>query len=121
GPVQRAEEPVAGALAGEHPPGAVAAVGGGRQPDDDDRCTRIAETGHGPAPVLLVCIRGALVDRHLLAPRPEPRAGAACDDLGGQLSERIRHRAKSRLAGSDAPPRQAVTALRRPVRAPRAD
>ena len=60
GPMHRAEQPVAAAVAREDPAGAVGAVGGGRQPEHDDPGGGIAEAGHRPAPVVVVAERGAL-------------------------------------------------------------
>ena len=57
---QRGEDPVAAAVAGEHPAGAVAPVRGRRQPDDGDPRVGRAEAGHRPAPVVLVAERGPL-------------------------------------------------------------
>ena len=90
GPVQRAVEPVARAVAGEHPPGPVGAVGRRGQADQDDPGVRVAEAGHRAAPVLLVAEGRPLLERHLLPPRHEPRAGPAADDLLAQLGQRPR-------------------------------
>ena len=82
GAVQRREQEVARAVAGEHPAGAVAAVRGGREPDD--AATGPAgspKPGHRSAPVLLVAERGPLLARDLLPPRDQPRARPARDDL----------------------------------------
>ena len=89
-PVERAEEPVAGTVAGEHPAGAVAAVRRGREPDDEHAGVRIAEAGYRAAPVVVTAERGPLLVGDLLAPLDEPRAGAAVDDLVGQRRECVR-------------------------------
>jgi hypothetical protein len=81
GTVQRGEEEVARAVAGEDPAGAVRAVGGRREAEDHHGRARIAEAGDRSAPVLLVAERGALLARDELAPRDEPRAAPAGDDL----------------------------------------
>src|SRR3954469_10182686 len=88
GPGQRGEEPVARAVAGEDAPGAVAAVGRGRQPEDVHARGRVAEAGHRTAPVLLAGEGGALLARDLLAPGDEPRAAAAARDALLQAGER---------------------------------
>jgi hypothetical protein len=54
-------------VVGEDAAGAVAAVGGGRQPANQDAGPPVAEAGHGPAPVVLGAVRCALLPRHLLA------------------------------------------------------
>ena len=54
GAVQRGEQHVAAAVAGEHPPGAVGAVRGRRQPDDQHPRIGRAEPRNRPAPVGLV-------------------------------------------------------------------
>src|SRR5215207_3312841 len=74
GTVQAGEQPVAGAVAGEDPAGAVAAVGGRGQPEDQQRGRRVAESGDGPAPVLLVAEGGPLLPGHLLPPGDQPGA-----------------------------------------------
>ena len=51
GPVQRGVQHVAGAVTGEHPSGAVAAVRGGRQAQDHHPGPRRAPSGYRPAPV----------------------------------------------------------------------
>ena len=77
GAVQGGVEPVARAVAGEHAPGAVGPVGGGREPDDARPARRDRRTRDRPAPVLLVPERGPLLGRDLLAPRHQARARAA--------------------------------------------
>ena len=79
--MHRAEQPVAAAVAGEHPAGAVGTVGGRRQTEHDDAGGRVAEARHRATPVVVVAERGALVAGHLLAPLDEARAGPAADDL----------------------------------------
>src|SRR5262245_49455144 len=53
-PMQRREQDVTAAIAREDAPRAVPAVRGGCEPDDQDPRAGVAETRHGPAPVLLV-------------------------------------------------------------------
>src|SRR5579884_717316 len=78
---QRSEQPVAGAVAREDPSRAVAAVRGGREPEDQDPSARVAEAGHGPTPVLLAGERASLDASDLLAPGDEPRTAPALRDL----------------------------------------
>ena len=85
GPVERPVEPVARTVAGEHPPGPVAAVGGRRQADHHEARRGVAETRHRPRPVGLVGERASAVGRHLFAPGDQPRAAPAALDLGLQL------------------------------------
>ena len=87
-PVQRREQPVAGAVAGEDPAGPVAAVGRRRQPDDEHPRLGAPPAGDRPAPVGLVGERPALLDRDVLAPPHQPRAGSAHRDLGVELGQR---------------------------------
>ena len=65
------------AVAGEHAAGAIGAVRGRREAENQDACPRIAEAGHGLAPVRLVAMRGLLLARDLLAVRAQPRAPLA--------------------------------------------
>ncbi len=89
GAVHRPVEPVAGAVAGEHPPGAVGAVGRRRQPEHQDASVGVAEAGNATAPVGPVAIRGPPFARHLLPPGHEPWATAAGGDLVGELRQRV--------------------------------
>ena len=61
----------------------------GARPTMRDPGVGVAEPGHRPAPVVLVAEGGALVVRHLLAPRHQPRARPARHHLGLQPGERI--------------------------------
>ena len=78
--MQRGEQEVARAVAGEDPAGPVPAVRRGREAEDQDPRGRIAEALHRPAPVVPVAVRRPLLARDLLAPLDEPRAAAAVDD-----------------------------------------
>ena len=89
-PDERREEEVARAVAGEHPPGAVAAVRGGARPTISTRARRIAEPGNRAAPVVLVAERRALLARDLLAPCDEARTRAASRDLARERGESSR-------------------------------
>ena len=86
-PMQRREQEVARAVAGEDPAGPVAAVRGRREPEDQHARGGIAEPLHRPAPVVPVAERRPLLARHLLAPLDQPRAAAAVDD---RLIERLK-------------------------------
>src|SRR5262249_20323263 len=79
--VQRREQPVARAVAGEHAPGPVRAVRGGGEAEQVYARPGVAEAGHGAAPVLLVGESGALLARDPLAPLDQPRAATAVGDL----------------------------------------
>ncbi len=88
GAVEGGVQPVAAPVTGEHAPRPVAAVGRGREPDDEDAGVRVAEARRGPAPVRLVGERRAFPDRgHGLPPGDEPRAGPAHRDLRGQRGD----------------------------------
>ena len=52
----------AGAVAGEHAARAVGAVRGGREAEQQEPRGRIAEAGHGTAPVDLIAVRALLLD-----------------------------------------------------------
>src|SRR5439155_19938243 len=89
GAMERAEDPVARAIARGDAPGAVPAVGGGREPDEEHPRVGLAEPGNGTRPVVLVAVRGPLLATDRLAPLDQPRAPAALDDLRGHAGERI--------------------------------
>ena len=85
GAVEAGEQEVAGAVAGEDAAGAVAAVRGGGEAHDQEPRPRVAEAGHGPAPVLLVPEALHLRPRHLAAPA---RAGAGSARSGRRRGSR---------------------------------
>jgi hypothetical protein len=87
-PMQCGPQEVAARVAGEDPPGPVAAVGCRREPDDEDPRVGIAEAGERPAPVRLVAVAGDLLPGDLFPPRDEPRTAPALDDLALELGER---------------------------------
>src|SRR5262245_42385838 len=87
-PVQRAEETVAGTVAGADPARPVATVGGRCESGHEEPGARIAEAGNGSPPVRLVTERGALLTRDALAPLDEARTRTARDDLCGELRQR---------------------------------
>src|SRR5690606_19504608 len=82
-PVQRPVQPIAGAVAGEHPPRAVSPVGRRGETHDEDRGVDRPERGHRAAPVLLGGEGGPFLGRGLaLAPLDEPRAQPALREPG---------------------------------------
>ncbi len=85
--MHRPEQPVAAAVAGEHPAGPVGAVRGRGQPEHDDPGVGVAEARDRLAPVRLVPVGGPLLDGHLLTPCPKPRAGGAGDHLTLETGE----------------------------------
>ena len=87
GPVQGGEEPIAGAVAGEDPAGAVGAVRGRGEADDYQPRRRVAEAVDRPRPVVLAAVAHGRVGRGCLAPPDQPRAAAADVDLGRQRGE----------------------------------
>ena len=97
--MHRSVEPLARAVAGEHPTGAVGAVRCGREADDDDVRARVAEPGHGPAPVVVVAERRSLLRGDLLAPRDQSWAGPTRDDLCRHGRDRV-HQGQGRLTRS---------------------
>ena len=88
GPEEGGEEPVTGAVAGEDPSGAVAAVGGRGQTDDQDPGRRVTETGDGTTPVDLVGEGGPPFVGHQFAPGHQPGTEPAGDDLGRERDQR---------------------------------
>ena len=81
----------------------------GRQPNDEDPRGRVAEAGKRTTPVGLGTEAGDLLAGHLLAPRDEPRAASAGDDLGrqggqfGLAPHYLRRRRWKRRAAIDSP------------------
>ena len=97
--MHRLEQEVARGVAGEHATGPVAAVGGRRKPDNENPGLLVTETRHRPAPVGLVAETGHLLARDLLAPRDQPRAAPALDDLRRQVSKRCAPRRSASWSG----------------------
>ena len=76
-------------VAGEDPAGPVAAVRGGRQPDDRAPAHGVAEPRHRPAPVRLVARTRARFSRATCSRQATSRGQRATgDDLGVDLGER---------------------------------
>ena len=74
--MKRLIQEISGAVAREHAAGSIGSVRRGSQAYDQDAGMRVAETGYGFAPVLLVAIGSTFGLRNLLAilyqPRTEP-------------------------------------------------
>ena len=89
--MQRREEEIAGAVAGEEASRPVGSVGRRGEAEDHDPRLRVPETGHGPAPVGLVAVGGPLLPGDPLTPPHEARAEPAGYDFlleRGQLRQR---------------------------------
>lgn len=78
--VERPIEHVSGAIASEHAPRTVGAMGSRSKPNDEQLCIGLPEVGDRMPPVvpLLVCTAFAL--GNLLAKRPQPRTALAGND-----------------------------------------
>ena len=87
GPVQRPVEPVARRVAGEQPPGAVPAVGGGGEAHDEQASAGVAEAGEGAGPVGRPPEARGRRRGHRLPPGNEPGAPPAADHLRIDLFE----------------------------------
>src|SRR5262245_9268222 len=74
-------KPLAAAIAGEHAAGAVGAVGGWSEADDQEVGLRRAEVRHGTAPIIVVQKGPPLFGCDLPAILAQPRAALAGDDL----------------------------------------
>src|SRR5262245_19546493 len=92
GAVERRVEPVAALVAREDAAGAIAAVGGRSEPDDEEPRPRIAEPGHGASPVDPLAEARDPLARHALAMRDQPRAQPAADDTALDAPERVTRR-----------------------------
>src|SRR6202042_1073330 len=86
-PIERRKEEITGAIAGEGAPRAVAAVGTGSEPDEQQACARIAECRNGFSPVSAVAMRTLALARHLRRVGAELRAARAPHDCGLDLVE----------------------------------
>ena len=97
--VEGGVQEVAGAVAGEHPTGAVRAVRGGREADDHEvaRPGRRTRARAGPSSRRRGTPPASLPD--LLPPGDQPRAGSAADDLGLEPVERPASSRRSPRAG----------------------
>ena len=78
--MQRCVQPIAAAITGKHAPGAIGAVRGGREADDEQARMWVAEAGYRPAPVgVFTEAAGWFVGRRL-AMCHEPAASTAVTD-----------------------------------------
>src|SRR5690606_18120369 len=73
GSVQCGVEPITAAITGEHAPGAVGAVRGRGEPNDQQPRSGVAEIGNGPAPISFVTKGLALLARYLRGVGRQPR------------------------------------------------
>ena len=89
GAIERLIEKISGAVAGEHAPGAICAMGGGRQSNNQQLCARIAEAGHRLAPVFPIAKGGAFLPSDHFAVVDEARAAFATNDLLVETIESI--------------------------------
>src|SRR5262249_11178467 len=78
--VERAEEPIAAPIAGEHTAGAIASVGRGRQTHDEHACMRIAESRQWLRPVRLTAVSLRWVHGHRFAVANEAWTQPTRDD-----------------------------------------
>src|SRR5438552_3659100 len=88
--MERVEEPVAAAIPGEHPPRAIAAVRGGRQPHQEEPRSRAADTRQRPGPVALAEVAPRRGCRDGLAMLHEPGTPPTGDDASTQAADRAR-------------------------------
>ncbi len=84
-------EKIARAVSGKHTAGAIGAVRGGRESQDQELGVPIAEAGNGLAPVFPVAKRETLLARDFFAVEHKARAFAAADDLLIELFERVQN------------------------------
>lgn len=87
--IQAIVEKIARAVAGEHSAGAIAAVSGRREADDEQSRCRIAEAGTRLSPIVFVAKGATPRLRHLLAVTDQARAFAAADDAFLEYAERF--------------------------------
>ena len=85
--VEGGEEKISGAIASEDAAGAIAAVGGGGEPENQESRVRIAETGDGFAPVGPIAKGATFFLRNFFAVDDEARALAAGHDFLIENSE----------------------------------
>ena len=87
--MKRLVEKIAGAVAGEHAAGAIGAVRGGSEAENQEPGARIAKAGNGLAPVFPVAKRETLFARDFFAVAHQARALPALDDLSVELVESV--------------------------------
>ena len=81
------EQPVARAVTGEDPAGAIAAVRRRGQAEQQDPCLLVTPARNRPAPVPLLLERAARLEGHPLAPAHQARAGTAHGLPGGEFEQ----------------------------------
>src|SRR2546426_2152437 len=91
GSIERAHQPLARTITGEHPPRPVASVRGGCEAEDQEFSVRIPESGKRFAPVLPGSEFPFLDARDTLTVANQARALPAGDDCSGQTLELSRH------------------------------
>src|SRR5262249_52960785 len=93
---ERAIEPLAAAVAGEHAARPIGSMRRRSESDNQQSRLRIAEITDGLAPVVPVDVRPSLLGRHLPAVIAQPRTPATADDLAiefvpGSRGASLRH------------------------------
>src|SRR2546422_378511 len=88
-PRERAIEPVAAPIPGEHAAGAISTVGGWRQTDQEQPSTGIAEARQRPRPVALATVAPRWISGGGLAMRDETGTPVAANDARVEPRERI--------------------------------
>src|SRR5512135_30374 len=86
--VKRAVKPIAAAVAGEHPSGAIAAMGRWREADDQHASVWIAKARQRLCPVALAGITSRRVLSRTFTPAHQARASPAAGDPAVQFVER---------------------------------
>ena len=87
GAMQRREQEITRAIAGEDPPGPVPTMCRGRKPEHQDPGARVPEPRDRPPPIPLVREAGDLLPGDLLPPGHEPRASTTHNDVVPDLVE----------------------------------
>ena len=82
GQVKGAVQEVAGTVSRKHAARAVGAMGSGGKSEEKDAGVRIAERGHGPAPVGFVLVGSSLYDSHVSTMVDQAAAQRAIRDFG---------------------------------------
>jgi hypothetical protein len=88
GIVEGCKQPIARPISGKDSARAIAAVGRGRQPADQQTRAGIAEPGYGTAPILLQAEGGSLFAGHSFPPRDQSGATTALDNSAIDLADR---------------------------------
>ena len=86
--MQRTKQPLSTAIPGEHATRSVRTMSTRGEPEDEDSCEWIAETGDGLAPVVVVRICGAFVLGDLRTPLDEPWTLRTGMDVTLELDQR---------------------------------